>query len=90
MKQDGRKDEGRKESGENGENRIEGRMKKVDETGWVILSSCFVFFFFCFLFCFCVCDDLLSNNPQSIKLQECFVSLQARNALYRSPLFGNL
>jgi hypothetical protein len=34
MKQDGRKDEGRKERGENGENRIEGRMKKVDETGW--------------------------------------------------------
>jgi hypothetical protein len=34
MKQDGRKDEGRKERVENGENRIEGRMLKVDEAGW--------------------------------------------------------
>jgi hypothetical protein len=73
--------EGRKERGENGENRIEGRMKKVDEkgrkddgwmkkvdeTGWVILSSCFLFLLLLLLVLFCVCDDLLPNNPQSIK-----------------------
>jgi hypothetical protein len=84
MKQEGRKDERRKQRGENGENRIEGRMKKVDEkgrkddgwmkkvdeTGWVILSSCFLFLPLLLLVLFCVCDDLLSNNPQCIKLQE--------------------
>ncbi len=45
-------------------------MKKVDETGWVILSSCFLFLLVLLLVLFCVCDDLLSNNPQSVKLQE--------------------
>jgi hypothetical protein len=59
--------EGRR--GGNGENTIEGRMKKVDgkekkddgcmkkvdETGWVILTSCFLFLLLPSASCFVLC-----------------------------------